>query len=404
MSETSSKRLEVGVVLQGGGALGAYECGALNALLELMDEFAAHSHEIELKVVTGVSIGSINAACVVGAKTRSDARARLDALWDDLTLQAPPFWIRAAQRDLAYFGLPGFYAPRPDFWTAPSWTYLYDTRPLLATLARHVDFNALNASPIAFAVTAVELVTGMLRIFANRPLGNVPATRIEPRHVLASGSLPPGFPWTEIDGMPYWDGGLVDNTPLGTAIDAFSTDRDVDRMLVVMNLYPLRARLPRNLAGVEDRMHELSFGNRVRQDHDSARRINALVETIDELAEKIAPDDRSGWLNARLDEARRYKVIDCIVNIDMQDPSATLVPAAQNPADDKDGMRDFSPESVSRRRRDGNKFAHDILRPAFENRFRAADAAAAPAADAGRSRSDAVGAGNAATGEGDTTK
>jgi len=404
MSETSSKRLEVGVVLQGGGALGAYECGALNALLELMDEFAAHSHEIELKVVTGVSIGSINAACVVGAKTRSGARARLDALWDDLTLQAPPFWIRAAQRDLAYFGLPGFYAPRPDFWTAPSWTYLYDTRPLLATLARHVDFNALNASPIAFAVTAVELVTGMLRIFANRPLGNVPATRIEPRHVLASGSLPPGFPWTEIDGMPYWDGGLVDNTPLGTAIDAFSTDRDVDRMLVVMNLYPLRARLPRNLAGVEDRMHELSFGNRVRQDHDSARRINALVETIDELAEKIAPDDRSGWLNARLDEARRYKVIDCIVNIDMQDPSATLVPAAQNPADDKDGMRDFSPETVSRRRRDGNKFAHDILRPAFENRFRAADAAAAPAADAGRSRSDAVGAGNAATGEGDTTK
>jgi len=404
MSETSSKRLEVGVVLQGGGALGAYECGALNALLELMDEFATHSHEIELKVVTGVSIGSINAACVVGANTRSDARARLDALWDDLTLQAPPFWIRAAQRDLAYFGLPGFYAPRPDFWTAPSWTYLYDTRPLLATLARHVDFNALNASPIAFAVTAVELVTGMLRIFANRPLGGVPATRIEPRHVLASGSLPPGFPWTEIDGMPYWDGGLVDNTPLGTAIDAFSTDRDVDRMLVVMNLYPLRARLPRNLAGVEDRMHELSFGNRVRQDHDSARRINALVETIDELAEKIAPDDRSGWLNARLDEARRYKVIDCIVNIDMQDPSATLVPAAQNPADDKDGMRDFSPESVSRRRRDGNKFAHDILRPAFENRFRAADAAAAPAADAGRSRSDAVGAGNAATGEGDTTK
>jgi NTE family protein len=404
MSEPASKRLEVGVVLQGGGALGAYECGALNALLELMDEFAAHGHEIELKVVTGVSIGSINAACVVGANTRNDARARLDALWDDLTLQAPPFWMRAAQRDLAYFGLPGFYAPRPDFWTAPSWTYLYDTRPLLATLARHVDFNALNASPIAFAVTAVELVTGTLRIFANRPLGGVPATRIEPRHVLASGSLPPGFPWTEIDGMPYWDGGLVDNTPLGTAIDAFSTASDVDRMLVVMNLYPLRARLPRNLAGVEDRMHELSFGNRVRQDHDSARRINALVETIDELAAKVAPDDRSGWLSARLDEARRYKVIDCIVNIDMQDPSATLVPAAQNPADDKDGMRDFSPETVARRRRDGNKFAHDILRPAFENRFRAADAPAAPVAEAGRSRSDAVEAGNAATGEGGTTK
>lgn len=369
LSATSSKPIEVGVVLQGGGALGAYECGALIALLELMDEFAAQGQGIALKVMAAVSIGSINAACVVGAKSHADACARLNALWDDLTLAAPPFWTQAAQRDLAYFGLPGFYSPRPDFWTAPSWTYVYDTRPLLATLARHVDFAALNANPTIFAVTAVEIVTGTMRVFANKPLGHVPATRIEPRHVLASGSLPPGFPWTEIDGMPYWDGGLVDNAPLGLAIDAFSTDPDVDRMLVVMNLYPLRARLPRNLAGVEDRMHELSYGNRIRQDHDSARRINALVETIDELAAKVAPDDRSDWLNARLDEARRYKVIDCIVNIDMQDPAVTLVPSAQSPADDKNGMRDFSPETVRRRRRDGFRFAQDVLRPAFENRW-----------------------------------
>jgi NTE family protein len=116
MSATSSKPVEVGVVLQGGGALGAYECGALLALLELMDELIGAGHPIELKVVTGVSIGSINAACVVGAKSHRGARKRLNALWDDLTLEAPPFWVRAAQRDLAYFGLPGFYAPRPDFW------------------------------------------------------------------------------------------------------------------------------------------------------------------------------------------------------------------------------------------------------------------------------------------------
>ena len=369
MPETPSRPVEVGVVLQGGGALGAYECGALDALLELMDEFTAQGREIVLKVVTGVSIGSINAACVVGAKTRSDARARLNALWDDLMLEAPPFWMTAAQRDLAYFGLPGFYAPRSDFWTVPTWTYVYDTRPLLVTLGRHVDFAALNASPTVFVVTAVEVVTGALRPFSNKRLRNLPATKIEPRHVLASGSLPPGFPWTEIDGMPYWDGGIVDNTPLGLAIDAFSADAAVDRMLVVMNLYPLRARLPRNLAAVEDRLHELSFGNRLRQDHDTARRINALVETIEELAAKVAPDDRSEWLNARLDEARRYKIIDAIVNIDMQDPAATLVPSTQNPADDKDGMRDFSPDTVRRRRRDGFKFAQDILRPAFENRW-----------------------------------
>ena len=98
----------------------------------------------------------------------------------------------------------------------------------------------------------------------------------------------------------------------------------------------------------------------------------ALLELIDESAAKIAPDDRRDWLNAHLDEARRYKIIDAIVNIDMQDPAATLVPSAQNPADDKDGMRDFSPDTVRRRRRDGFKFAYDILRPAFENRWRIA--------------------------------
>jgi len=99
----------------------------------------------------------------------------------------------------------------------------------------------------------------------------------------------------------------------------------------------------------------------------------ALFELIDELAAKIAPDDRSEWLAARLDEARRYKVIDAIVNVDMQDPAATLLPAVRASADDKDGMHDFSPETVRRRRRDGFKFAHEILRPAFENRWHAPD-------------------------------
>ena len=70
-------------------------------------------------------------------------------------------------------------------------------------------------------------------------------------------------------------------------------------------------------------------------------------------------------------------MIDCIVNIDMQDPAVTLVPSAQSPADDKDGMRDFSPDTVHRRRRDGFRFAEDVLRPAFENLWRSPDEAAA---------------------------
>src|SRR5438132_12284592 len=158
MSEAANKLVEVGVVLQGGGALGAYECGALNALLELIEGFSEQGHRIQLKVVSGVSIGSINAACVVGAKSSADARARLNALWDDLMLEAPPFWMQAAQRDLAYFGLPGFYTPRPDFWTAPTWTYVYATRPLLVTLGRLVVFSASHACTSAIHITYYAVV------------------------------------------------------------------------------------------------------------------------------------------------------------------------------------------------------------------------------------------------------
>src|SRR5437867_9623023 len=98
-----------------------------------MDQFAARGYKIVLKVVAGASIGSINAACGVGARSNADARARLNALGDDFTLETPPVWTHAAQRDLAYFGLPGFYTPRPDFLAAPTRTYGYDSRPLPVT-------------------------------------------------------------------------------------------------------------------------------------------------------------------------------------------------------------------------------------------------------------------------------
>src|SRR5215204_6298568 len=111
MTKQGQKPIEVGLVLQGGGALGAYEWGAVTALLELMDEAETAGREVVLKGVTGVSIGAINAACIVGSHGRADARRRLNELWEDLRLDTPSFLPAQVQRDLAFFGLPGFYAP-----------------------------------------------------------------------------------------------------------------------------------------------------------------------------------------------------------------------------------------------------------------------------------------------------
>src|SRR5262245_24318430 len=384
MANATKQKVEVGLALQGGGALGAYECGAVTALLELIDEARALGRPIALKCVAGVSIGAINAACVVGAENFADACRRLAALWDDLTLETPSFWPPEARRDLALFGLPGFYAPRPDLWAISTWTSYYNTDQLIGTLKRHVDFSALNASETAFIVTAVDVTSGKLTRFRNRAAragqddSDDPPVEIEPRHILASGSLPPQFPWTKIGEQLFWDGGIVDNAPLGDVIAAFTPDDKVDRLLIAMNLYPLRARLPKNLAGVEDRAHELQFGNRMRQDHETARRVNALLETIDELADLLKDKPLDDWLKARIEEAQLYKILDAVTQIDFQDPSTGPVPRPQDPSDDADGLRDFSPPTVTRRRRNGYAIAREKLVPLFENHGLAAPAADAP--------------------------
>jgi NTE family protein len=364
MADASHRVVEVGVVLQGGGALGAYECGGMAALFELMDAAQAAGKSVVLKSVVGVSVGAINAACIVGAADRADGRKRLDALWDDLILTAPGFWPREAQRDLSLFGLPGFYAQRTDYLSFATWTSFYDTTPLKATLERHVDFGALNASETFFLVTAVDINKGELKRFSNRAIGSDAPTKIATEHIMASGSLPPQFPWTKIDGCNYWDGGLVDNAPLGDAIDAFSHGDDVCRILVVMDLYPLRARLPRRLADVEDRIHELSFGNRVRQDHENAERINEFVATIGELAALVAPDAMPAALSDRVARARAFKTIN-IIDVDMQNPNMEGRPRLQDPSDDEFGLRDFSKDTVSRRRADGYRLVRDRLAPVF---------------------------------------
>ena len=365
MPGQSGRRIEIGIVLQGGGALGAYECGGVGALLELMDEAEVAGCCPTLRAVSGVSIGAINAACVVGARDRKDARRRLDGLWDDLTLHAPDFWPRQAQRDLSLFGLPGFYLPRIDMIGFGTWTAYYNTQPLLRTLKRHVDFAAINRSETTLVITAVNVESGELTRFCNRRLGVDDPCQITAKHVLASGSLPPQFPWIEIGHQLYWDGGLVDNAPLGDAIDAFSSEDDVERVLVVLNLYPLRARKPRSLADVEDRMHELSFGNHMRQDRRAAERINDFIETIEQLAERVPAGSIGVELQQRIDRARRCKSIR-IVDIDVQGVGEIGgAPGDQHDSDGQFGLRDFSRETVRRRRDEGYRIARTCLSPIF---------------------------------------
>jgi NTE family protein len=357
-------RTEIGLVLQGGGALGAYEWGAITALFDVIDEAAGNGADVTLRVVTGVSIGAVNAACVVGATDRADARRRLGALWGDFMIDLP-YLPASANRDLSLYNVPHFYTYRSDLLAAATWTYLYETHQLLQTLSDHVDFDSLNANKSAFVITAVDVENGKLVRFANQKVGKTEPTTIEPHHVLASGSIPPQFPWTDIDGGDgnphhYWDGGIVDNTPLGDAIDAFSSNPDVARLLVVMNLFPQAASLPHSLTQVNERLDQLRFGNRLRQDSSTARQMNELIATIQDLAERFSgpiPQD----LQERVDKATAYKRVQLI------DVSLT----ADAVSDDPNSFRDFSRAGILGRRDAGRQIALAALRDTFHSQLAA---------------------------------
>lgn len=349
-------RMEIGLVLQGGGALGAYEWGGILALFDLMDEAEKAGLHVALRAVTGVSIGAINAACIVGARDRNDARDRLGKLWNGFMIRAP-----FLSSDVALYKVPNFYTFRSDLLTMPRWTYLYDTHWLLQTLSEHVDFDLLNRNETALVITAVDVKTGTLTWFANQTVGLVPPTTIEPRHVLASGSLAPQFPWTDIrasDGEVhhYWDGGLIDNTPLGAAIDAFDPHPNVCKLLVVMNLFPLEADLPQTFIEVNERVDQLQFGNRLRQDTSTAQQFNKLLSTIKRLA-ALVPQ-----MPADLQEiVEKYKIVEPV--------EITLGP--EESLKDPYGFRDFSQQGIEQRRDLAKTITHRRLRQLFASQLAA---------------------------------
>lgn len=294
----------IGLVLQGGGALGAFEWGVLERLLE---------KGIVPDVVSGVSIGAINAA-VLAASKNADPRVELRALWADLTTPTWPAPFDGANAELSVLGNGGIYRQRADYWDLAGWKNLYDTSPLYETLARHVDFTRLQPEklkPPAVAraprliLTATNLDSGGLDSFDSEtmPLG--------PEHVVASCSLPPMFPMTRARGPRehdawYWDGGLFDNTPLSGVMHALQKGVDAKRTLYVVNLFPSEVPLPRNIPEVIGRMQTLAYSNRMEKDLHRARRSNTIIQLVAEVDRLMA---RHPELES-LKEHRGYKAVD----------------------------------------------------------------------------------------------
>jgi NTE family protein len=315
----------VALLLQGGGALGAYQAGVYQALSE------ARLHP---DWVAGISIGAINSALIAGNPPEVRVE-KLRKFWDLVTMT--PLWGGAGQlatpSDLGFFsargdvarglvnqmsaglaltrGVAGFFAPRlPVPWLQPPGsleaTSYYDSAQLKTTLERLIDFDRINARETRFSVGAVNVGTGNFVYFDNT------THTIAPEHVMASGALPPGFPAIQIDGEHYWDGGLVSNTPLQWVLES---EPRQDTLAFQVDLWSARGSLPRNMAEVTTRQKEIQYSSRTRANSDRFRYTqkirNALSDLLQKLPEELKHSPEFGVLSPVADH-KAYNLVQLI--------------------------------------------------------------------------------------------
>jgi NTE family protein len=302
------------LVLQGGGALGAYQAGVYEGMVER--DFAPDW-------VCGVSIGAINAALIAGNPPGRRVE-RLREFWDlvssGLPLVAPAYldplrvtFNRISASATMAFGVPGFFTPRvpPPFLQAdgsPEALSVYDTSPLRDTLLRLIDFDLINRKTVRLSVGASNVHTGNSQYFDNRD------NTIGPEHIMASGALPPGFPPVQIDGDYYWDGGMVSNSPLWYVLD---DSPRISAMIVQVDLFSSKGALPTNLDQVLERSKDIQYSSKSRFNTNRVRELEGMRVALGRLLKKLPKglyDDPDYRLLAPFAEYKRNITILHLIN------------------------------------------------------------------------------------------
>jgi NTE family protein len=271
-------------LLQGGGALGAYQAGVYAGLAETGEA---------PDWIAGVSIGGINAALIAGNVPERRV-ARLHEFWERVSSRSPvvlpssfdsmrPLFNRASASAAMMFGIPGFYTPRfPPPLMVPDGNEgalsYYDTAPLKATLEELVDFDLINQQRVRLSLGAVNVRTGTSVYFDNTKI------RIRAEHVMASGALPPGFPPVEIDGEIYWDGGIVSNTPLWYVLDEAPR---MDALIFQVDLFSAAAQAPQNLSQVQERAKDIQYSSKARFNITRLKEMEELRASLRRLLAKL---------------------------------------------------------------------------------------------------------------------
>ena len=274
------------LVLQGGGALGAYQVGVYQAL---------HEAGVEPDWVIGTSIGAINAGIIAGSKP--DARMdRLTEFWRRVEHghffeSILPTQIAATLRNMTTIvgGLPAFFAPNPMAFLNQHATLgaeaagYYSVDPMRETLADLIDFDEVNRGPVRLTVGASRVTSSEMVYFDSRDMP------LDLRHIMASGALPPAFPAVRIDGEPYWDGRSLSNTPVEVVFDDKPRRNS---MVYAVHIWNPHGPEPETIWEVMNRQKDVQYSSRSASHIKRQRQLHRLRHVITELSALLPADQR----------------------------------------------------------------------------------------------------------------
>ncbi|RTL03034.1 MAG: patatin-like phospholipase family protein [Proteobacteria bacterium] len=281
-------------VFQGGGALGSFQVGGVEALYE---------NDYRANMVVGISIGGFNAAIIAGNPPEKRV-AKLKQFWDTITTHVPfpniPFAGCAkvhnslGAHSALLFGQQGFFSPRPmNPWLIanghPEDFSFYDTTPMRETLKQVIDFDYLNAAHVRLCLGVTDLENGDFIFFDNTK------EKITADHILASGALPPGFPAIKIDGRYYVDGGVYANTPLSKVLDEFAdNESNICNVLCFMfDLFSASGPLPHSMDGMLERIKDIQYSSHSKRSNAIYATTQNLSHAIRFLGDKLPPEVRN---------------------------------------------------------------------------------------------------------------
>ncbi len=282
---------QIVLVLQGGGALGAYQAGVYQAL---------HEAGLEPDWVIGTSIGAINASLIAGNKPEHRL-AKLEAFWNrvvhnpalDIAASIPGIGRAWSNWMTVTTGIPAFFKPNPLAFLGQHVALpvdaagYYSTHPLEETLSDLVDFPAINGGPTRLTVGAANIQTGEMRYFDSRD------TKLTVRHVMASGALPPAFPAVRIDGELYWDGGIVSNTPVEAVFD---DNPRRNSLVFAVHMWNPDGPEPDTIREVFNRQKDVQYCSRAVSQIKRQKQIHRLRHIIAELAMRLPESERQSNL------------------------------------------------------------------------------------------------------------